>query len=42
MRIIKFFFIAALATGNSRDLMVQRLARRAEDREVPGFSPTKD
>ena len=24
----------------ARDLMVQRLARRAEDREVPGSSPT--
>ena len=25
-----------------RDLMAQRLARRAEDREVPGSSPTQD
>ena len=25
-----------------RDLMAQRLARRAEDREVPGSSPTHD
>ena len=24
------------------DLMAQRLARRAEDREVPGSSPTQD
>ena len=26
----------------SSDLMAQRLARRAEDREVPGSSPTQD
>ena len=26
----------------ARDLMAQRLARRAEDREVPGSSPTQD
>ena len=26
----------------NRDLMAQRLARRAEDREVPGSSPTQD
>ena len=25
-----------------RDLMAQRLARWAEDREVPGSSPTQD
>ena len=25
-----------------RDLMAQRLARRAEDRKVPGSSPTQD
>ena len=25
-----------------RDLMAERLARRAEDREVPGSSPTRD
>ena len=24
------------------DMMVQRLARRAEDREVPGSSPVRD
>ena len=24
------------------DLMAQRLARRAEDREIPGSSPTQD
>ena len=24
------------------DMMAQRLARRAEDREVPGSSPTRD
>ena len=29
-------------SGRYFDLMAQRLARRAEDREVPGSSPTQD
>ena len=29
-------------TSSKRDLMAQRLACRAEDREVPSSSPTKD
>ena len=33
---------ALLKLTNERDLMAQRLARRAEDREVPGSSPTQD
>ena len=27
---------------SQRDLMAQRLARRAEDRQVPGSSPTQN
>ena len=29
-------------SATHRDLMAQRLARRAEDREIPGSSPTQD
>ena len=32
----------SLAIKRESDMMAQRLARRAEDREVPGSSPTRD
>ena len=34
--------IKHLPNRTQRDLMAQRLARRAEIREVPGSSPTQD
>ena len=34
--------VCNLSIGITVDLMAQMLARRAEDRELPGFSPTQD
>ena len=39
IRVDDFFHTSCLFIS---DLMAQRLARRAEDREVPGSSPTQD
>ena len=37
-----FDFEKSMVFPPLRDLMAQRLARRAEDRDVPGSSPTQD